>query len=200
MLKRARPPDIFLESAMFYFSPFLIESFGGSDRNFPSPCCQKIALRSCLDLPTVSSISCFVRLSIGTEPEEKIERALERLKGTHWRSIRSSGVAESARCRGHRAVRCSANGALELAVTCKVNVKNVRIVMVGDVDAGKSRILGRLLVDLDLVTPAKLEELNVQQQTRRADRVLVPARRLSARARSSDYPRSHAYLGAHGGG
>jgi bifunctional enzyme CysN/CysC len=38
-------------------------------------------------------------------------------------------------------------------------VKNVRIVMVGDVDAGKSTILGRLLVDLGLVTPAKLEEL-----------------------------------------
>ncbi len=31
--------------------------------------------------------------------------------------------------------------------------------MVGDVDAGKSTILGRLLVDLGLVTPAKLEEL-----------------------------------------
>jgi bifunctional enzyme CysN/CysC len=38
-------------------------------------------------------------------------------------------------------------------------VKNVRIVMVGDVDAGKSTILGRLLVDLGLVTPGKLEEL-----------------------------------------
>jgi bifunctional enzyme CysN/CysC len=38
-------------------------------------------------------------------------------------------------------------------------LKNVRIVMVGDVDAGKSTILGRLLVDLGLVTPAKLEEL-----------------------------------------
>jgi bifunctional enzyme CysN/CysC len=38
-------------------------------------------------------------------------------------------------------------------------VKNVRIVMVGDVDAGKSTILGRLLVDLDLVTPGKLAEL-----------------------------------------
>ncbi|HTV73564.1 MAG TPA: adenylyl-sulfate kinase [Candidatus Acidoferrales bacterium] len=38
-------------------------------------------------------------------------------------------------------------------------MKNVRIVMVGDVDAGKSTILGRLLVDLGLVTPAKLEEL-----------------------------------------
>ena len=31
--------------------------------------------------------------------------------------------------------------------------------MVGDVDAGKSTILGRLLVDLELVTPAKLAEL-----------------------------------------
>jgi bifunctional enzyme CysN/CysC len=38
-------------------------------------------------------------------------------------------------------------------------VKNVRIVMVGDVDAGKSTILGRMLVDLGLVTPAKLDEL-----------------------------------------
>ena len=38
-------------------------------------------------------------------------------------------------------------------------MKNVRIVMVGDVDAGKSTILGRLLVDLGLVTPAKLQEL-----------------------------------------
>lgn len=38
-------------------------------------------------------------------------------------------------------------------------MKNVRIVMVGDVDAGKSTILGRLLVDLGLVTPAKLKEL-----------------------------------------
>ena len=38
-------------------------------------------------------------------------------------------------------------------------MKNVRIVMVGDVDAGKSTILGRLLVDLGLVTPARLAEL-----------------------------------------
>jgi bifunctional enzyme CysN/CysC len=38
-------------------------------------------------------------------------------------------------------------------------VKNVRVVMVGDVDAGKSTILGRLLVDLGLVMPAKLDEL-----------------------------------------
>jgi bifunctional enzyme CysN/CysC len=38
-------------------------------------------------------------------------------------------------------------------------VKNARIVMVGDVDAGKSTILGRLLVDIGQVTPEKLEEL-----------------------------------------
>ncbi len=35
----------------------------------------------------------------------------------------------------------------------------VRVVMVGDVDAGKSTILGRLLVDLGEVTPERLEEL-----------------------------------------
>jgi bifunctional enzyme CysN/CysC len=45
-------------------------------------------------------------------------------------------------------------------------VKNVRIVMVGDVDAGKSTILGRLLVDLELVTPAKLEELETSSSKR----------------------------------
>ncbi len=45
-------------------------------------------------------------------------------------------------------------------------MKNVRIVMVGDVDAGKSTILGRLLVDLDLVTPAKLEELETSSSKR----------------------------------
>jgi bifunctional enzyme CysN/CysC len=45
-------------------------------------------------------------------------------------------------------------------------VKNVRIVMVGDVDAGKSTILGRLLVDLGLVTPAKLEELETSSSKR----------------------------------
>ncbi len=38
-------------------------------------------------------------------------------------------------------------------------MKQLRIVMVGDVDAGKSTILGRLLVDLGQVTPAKLAEL-----------------------------------------
>ncbi|MGA7569779.1 MAG: adenylyl-sulfate kinase [Candidatus Aquilonibacter sp.] len=45
-------------------------------------------------------------------------------------------------------------------------MKNVRIVMVGDVDAGKSTILGRLLVDLGLVTPAKLEELETSSSKR----------------------------------
>jgi bifunctional enzyme CysN/CysC len=45
-------------------------------------------------------------------------------------------------------------------------VKNVRIVMVGDVDAGKSTILGRLLVDLGLVTPARLEELETSSSKR----------------------------------
>src|SRR5579862_1172543 len=40
-----------------------------------------------------------------------------------------------------------------------VHVKQLRIVMVGDVDAGKSTILGRLLVDVGQVTPAKLAEL-----------------------------------------
>jgi bifunctional enzyme CysN/CysC len=45
-------------------------------------------------------------------------------------------------------------------------VKNVRIVMVGDVDAGKSTILGRLLVDLDLVTPARLAELETSSSKR----------------------------------
>ena len=45
-------------------------------------------------------------------------------------------------------------------------MKNVRIVMVGDVDAGKSTILGRLLVDLDLVTPAKLQELETSSSKR----------------------------------
>jgi len=38
--------------------------------------------------------------------------------------------------------------------------------MVGDVDAGKSTILGRLLVDLGLVTPAKLEELETSSSKR----------------------------------
>lgn len=38
-------------------------------------------------------------------------------------------------------------------------MRQVRIVMVGDVDAGKSTILGRLLVDIGQVTPAKLAEL-----------------------------------------
>jgi len=38
-------------------------------------------------------------------------------------------------------------------------VSAVRVVMVGDVDAGKSTILGRLLVDLGEVTPERLEEL-----------------------------------------
>ncbi len=38
-------------------------------------------------------------------------------------------------------------------------MRAVRIVIVGDVDAGKSTILGRLLVDLGQVTPAKLAEL-----------------------------------------
>ena len=38
-------------------------------------------------------------------------------------------------------------------------MRQVRIVMVGDVDAGKSTILGRMLVDLGQVTPAKLAEL-----------------------------------------
>ena len=45
-------------------------------------------------------------------------------------------------------------------------MKNVRIVMVGDVDAGKSTILGRLLVDLGLVTPAKLSELESSSSKR----------------------------------
>lgn len=45
-------------------------------------------------------------------------------------------------------------------------MKNVRIVMVGDVDAGKSTILGRLLVDLGLVTPAKLAELETSSSKR----------------------------------
>ena len=38
-------------------------------------------------------------------------------------------------------------------------MKQLRIVMVGDVDAGKSTILGRLLVDVGQVTPEKLAEL-----------------------------------------
>ncbi len=38
-------------------------------------------------------------------------------------------------------------------------MKQLRIVMVGDVDAGKSTILGRLLVDIGQVTPEKLAEL-----------------------------------------
>jgi len=38
--------------------------------------------------------------------------------------------------------------------------------MVGDVDAGKSTILGRLLVDLGLVTPARLEELETSSSKR----------------------------------
>ncbi|MBV8150154.1 MAG: adenylyl-sulfate kinase, partial [Candidatus Eremiobacteraeota bacterium] len=38
-------------------------------------------------------------------------------------------------------------------------MRQVRIVMVGDVDAGKSTILGRTLVDLGQVTPQKLAEL-----------------------------------------
>ncbi|HVA33483.1 MAG TPA: adenylyl-sulfate kinase [Candidatus Baltobacteraceae bacterium] len=38
-------------------------------------------------------------------------------------------------------------------------MRQVRIVMVGDVDAGKSTILGRMLVDLGQVTPARLAEL-----------------------------------------
>jgi bifunctional enzyme CysN/CysC len=38
-------------------------------------------------------------------------------------------------------------------------VKSARIVMVGDVDAGKSTILGRLLVDIGQVTPERLAEL-----------------------------------------
>ena len=38
-------------------------------------------------------------------------------------------------------------------------MKQLRIVMVGDVDAGKSTILGRLLVDVGQVTPEKLGEL-----------------------------------------
>ena len=38
--------------------------------------------------------------------------------------------------------------------------------MVGDVDAGKSTILGRLLVDLGLVTPAKLQELETSSSKR----------------------------------
>lgn len=38
-------------------------------------------------------------------------------------------------------------------------MRQVRIVMVGDVDAGKSTILGRMLVDVGQVTPAKLAEL-----------------------------------------
>ena len=38
-------------------------------------------------------------------------------------------------------------------------MRQIRIVMVGDVDAGKSTILGRLLVDIGQVTPAKLAEL-----------------------------------------
>jgi bifunctional enzyme CysN/CysC len=38
-------------------------------------------------------------------------------------------------------------------------MRQVRIVMVGDVDAGKSTILGRMLVDLGQVTPQKLAEL-----------------------------------------
>jgi bifunctional enzyme CysN/CysC len=45
-------------------------------------------------------------------------------------------------------------------------VKNIRIVMVGDVDAGKSTILGRLLVDLGLVTETKLEELETSSAKR----------------------------------
>ncbi|MDE2482971.1 MAG: adenylyl-sulfate kinase [bacterium] len=38
-------------------------------------------------------------------------------------------------------------------------MKQLRIVMVGDVDAGKSTILGRLLVDIGQVTPERLAEL-----------------------------------------
>lgn len=45
-------------------------------------------------------------------------------------------------------------------------MKNVRIVMVGDVDAGKSTILGRMLVDLGLVTPTKLDELETSSAKR----------------------------------
>ena len=38
-------------------------------------------------------------------------------------------------------------------------MKQLRLVMIGDVDAGKSTILGRLLLDLGQITPAKIQEL-----------------------------------------
>ena len=47
-------------------------------------------------------------------------------------------------------------------------MSQVRIVMVGDVDAGKSTILGRLLVDLEYVTSAKLTELEETSSKRGA--------------------------------
>ncbi|HVA26833.1 MAG TPA: GTP-binding protein, partial [Candidatus Baltobacteraceae bacterium] len=45
-------------------------------------------------------------------------------------------------------------------------MKQLRIVMVGDVDAGKSTILGRLLVDIGQVTPEKLAELEQSSSKR----------------------------------
>ncbi len=45
-------------------------------------------------------------------------------------------------------------------------MRQVRIVMVGDVDAGKSTILGRMLVDLGQVTPQKLAELETSSTKR----------------------------------
>jgi bifunctional enzyme CysN/CysC len=45
-------------------------------------------------------------------------------------------------------------------------VNNARIVMVGDVDAGKSTILGRLLVDIGQVTPHQLQELQSSSDKR----------------------------------
>ena len=45
-------------------------------------------------------------------------------------------------------------------------MRQVRIVMVGDVDAGKSTILGRMLVDLGQVTPQRLAELESSSSKR----------------------------------
>ncbi|MBV8149833.1 MAG: adenylyl-sulfate kinase, partial [Candidatus Eremiobacteraeota bacterium] len=45
-------------------------------------------------------------------------------------------------------------------------MRQVRVVMVGDVDAGKSTILGRMLVDLGQVTAQKLAELETSSAKR----------------------------------
>lgn len=66
-------------SATFYFF-VSIESFGGSDLEFSLSMLLEDGVSVVPGSAYGESTSRFVRLSIGTEPEEKIERALERLK------------------------------------------------------------------------------------------------------------------------